>query len=318
MKGVINITDYKKIRVLLILIPMLILQITNAQADKTIFLQPDSSDLKENELREIASDFFSVKWGIPKEDIFNAEMLIRLMDFGGPDKRDPHLLQEYGGELPQWQITVYPCPGNGDHSVGTIGISRTGTILWWEIFSPWPYYDNEPDLMSLGTMIIPTDADATPQEIYEHTMEHLRRDFYVENPEQYTYKIAFLKDEHFYQGFPVWIVYVQNAEELLWKGVFGYTGLFMTLVQAQQEYREYYVHEYVFSVYAANLLGYSSGIQIDNKVFRAQRGFAGKEEILEIINELIPVYNEWKLSYPRGDRIMEDFINEFEWMFEYN
>ena len=92
----------------------------------------------------------------------------------------------------------------------------------------------------------------------------------------------------------------------------------MTLVQAQQEYREYYVHEYVFSVYAANLLGYSSGIQIDNKVFRAQRGFAGKEEILEIINELIPVYNERKLSYPRGDRIMEDFINEFEWMFEYN
>ena len=49
-------------------------------ADRTKYLKPTSSDLSKAELKDIAAEFFSVKWGIPKEDILKAKMVICLID----------------------------------------------------------------------------------------------------------------------------------------------------------------------------------------------------------------------------------------------
>ena len=154
--------------VVILLVSMILL--LPAYADRTKYLKPSASDLSKAELKEIAAEFFSVKWGIPKEDILKAKAIIQLID----DK------------IPHWEVHLYACPGTDGHGVGSIGIYRDGTLFWWEIRA-WPrYYEAEPDLMAMGTIITPTEADATSQEIYERTMERLKNDYHVDEPERYT------------------------------------------------------------------------------------------------------------------------------------
>ena len=243
-------------------------------ADRTKYLKPTSSDLSKAELKDIAAEFFSVKWGIPKEDILD-----------------------------------------GDR-VGSIALYRDGTLYWWCIRSS-EYYEAEPDLMHMGTIITPTEADATAQEIYEQTMEHLKNEFLVDQPEKYEYEIALVEEEHFFDEYPVWIVYVKDNEELLWKGLFGYTGLYMTLVPAQQEYKTYFLDEYTFTAYADDILGLSNkelSMRTSVKIIRIQRAQADHEETVETLKTLVPLYKKWKQTHPRGWDEMEDLIDEYGWM----
>lgn len=282
---------------------------SSALADRNIKIKPTTSDLSEEDIREIVSSFFSIKWGLAKDEISTAKMSIQLWDFDEPEKSSSQVIEEFGGETPQWEIHVYATPGTNGEDIGTMGLSRTGKILWWDIRSQ-PFYETEPDLMAMGKIIVPTDADADPQDIYELTKEHLKSDYDVENPEQYRFQIALVDEKHFYQGFPVWIVYVFDGNCLLWKGAFGYTGLFMTLVPGEQEYKAYYVDEYEFPLYADHVLGYSWPNKTIDKIYRIQRGKVDEEEKKQISKELFPIYQTWKLLYPRGYRLMEDFFDE--------
>ena len=269
-------------------------------ADRTKYLKPTSSDLSKAELKDIAAEFFSVKWGIPKEDILKAKAVIQLID----------------SKVPHWQVHLYACPGTDGDRVGSIALYRDGTLYWWCIRSS-EYYEAEPDLMHMGTIITPTEADATAQEIYEQTMEHLKNEFLVDQPEKYEYEIALVEEEHFFDEYPVWIVYVKDNEELLWKGLFGYTGLYMTLVPAQQEYKTYFLDEYTFTAYADDILGLSNkelSMRTSVKIIRIQRAQADHEETVETLKTLVPLYKKWKQTHPRGWDEMEDLIDEYGWM----
>ena len=269
-------------------------------ADRTKYIKPSASDLSEAELKEIAADFFSVKWGIAKEDILKAKAVIRLIEH----------------KVPHWEVHLYACPGTDGHSVGSIGLHRDGSLYWWCIRSS-EFYEAEPDLMHMGTVITPTEADATPNEIYEQTLERLKSEFYVDQPEKYIYEIALVEEEHFSDGYPVWIVYVKDENELLWKGLFGYTGLYMTLVPAQQEYKTYFLREYTFTAYADDILGLSKkefSKRTSVKIIRIQRAQADHEETVETLKTLVPLYKEWKLTHPRGDSEMEDLIDKYGWI----
>ena len=70
----------KRIPSLITLLLVLMISTLPAHADRTKFLKPTSSDLSKAELKDIAAEFFSVKWGIPKEDILKAKMVICLID----------------------------------------------------------------------------------------------------------------------------------------------------------------------------------------------------------------------------------------------
>ena len=269
-------------------------------ADRTKYLKPTSSDLSKAELKDIAAEFFSVKWGIPKEDILKAKTVICLID----------------SKIDYWDIAIYSCPGTDGHNIGELALRRDGTLYWWCIRSS-EYYEAEPDLMHMGTIITPTEADATAQEIYEQTMEHLKNEFLVDQPEQYEYEMALVEEEHFSDGNPVWIVYVKDGEELLWKGLFEYTGLYMTLVPAQQEYKTYFLDEYTFTAYADDILGLSNkalSMRTSVKIIRIQRAQADREETVETLKTLVPLYKKWKQAHPRGWDEMEDLIDEYGWM----
>lgn len=163
--------------------------------------------------------------------------------------------------------------------------------------------------MAMGTKMSPTEADADPQEIYESTLKHLETDFQIKNPEQYTVKMALIEEKRFFYS-PVWVVYVSDDNTILWKGLFWYNGLYMTLVPAEQEYKSYTVNDSYFPTYANKILGnlHLPETTASGKIYRILRGQADKEEIIHTMNELLPVYLDWKRSFPRGDDQMEELI----------
>ena len=126
-----------------------------------------------------------------------------------------------------------------------------------------------------------------------------------------------MEEEHFSYGYPVWIVYVKDGEELLWKGLFGYTGSYITLVPGQQEYKAYTLREYSFTAYADDVLGNDKrelAKKTSARIISVQRGQVGHDEAVEILKTLVPLYKEWKRTHQRGDSEIEGFIDEYGWM----
>ena len=295
-----------------LLIALLIMLSLSALADRTRYLDPSPSE--EVRLREIAADFFSVKTGISRDELLKCKMLIRFME---------------GDVKTMWEILVYSIYGQGFYAsaagpeVWKLLLHPDFTLYSWNINCPFPFYEAEPDLMSMGTVITPTDADASPQDIYEQAMAHLKNDHHVVNPERYTYQVALIVEEHYSNYLPVWVVYVRDGKELLWKGLFGYTGTYMTLVPARQDYMTYSYIDYRFMPYADVKRGYyepfepgHAPVMTRELIYRVQRRKADREEAIRTLQLLVPMYRQWKQTHLRGDPEMEGFIDEFGWMLD--
>ena len=185
----------------LYMLMLLMLVTLIAKADDEMLIRPNASDLQENQLREMAAAFYSIKCGISKERLMQAQMDMQLKQ-AGYWKRDSIGNKEWHGtEEPRWIIHVKSFPGTQwpHEGVHFLHLDRSGEIIAWQAHGA-EHSEINPDLMRSGSPAIPLSSDAQADEIIEHTQMELKKIYGIDQVDALTYETAFVYDEHFNWG----------------------------------------------------------------------------------------------------------------------
>lgn len=289
---------------------LLVLAIPCVQADTERIITPAQSDLKEQQLRETAAEFFSVKCGIPKENLLKAHMEIQLKQSGYWKKNSAGKSQWHGTEEPKWTIHVQSFPGeNGQHQgMHLLYLDRSGAIIAWQAHGA-EHTELNPDFLRSGSPASPLPTDAKADEIIEAAQQELRKNHGVQSAESLIYKTAFVYEEHFNWGkIPVWLVYIYKDEALTYKAVYSYDGRMMSLVPAQQDYTCYVTpdEEFFYSVFKER---WSDEM---DKAFLIQEGAASKADSQKWLSGWAELYHEWAIQHPYSaeDQLVNELLKQ--------
>ena len=277
-----------------------------ALADTDGRLTPTAEDLTEAQLREYAADFFSRKCGLKKEKLLEAEMEIFLWQPGGydnwsPEAKDPdapgNTFMRHHREFPQWTVHVQSFPGeNGQHQgFHLLALARSGELIFWSAHGP-EFWEENPDLLHSGTPQEPLPADAKKEDVISQAQKDVKEMYGVQDPQALRWEAGFIGafaqewDSHI----PVWIVNAYQGDEWLWKGMYGYNGVFISLVPAWQDYESYEMPgEHFFPAVFGDAWWEES-----MKMLKIDANEASVQQAYEWLKEIKPIFENWAKDHP--------------------
>lgn len=227
----------KKAWIAVTLLIALVLLVSLALADTTVYVDPESTDIQQEAAVELAKETIC-------DHFENTESLLEAStaaaSFGYLDA---------DVDEPLWMIEFT----NSDANIGSyfVEIDRVGEILCYNAPYEKPFRAGE-DEMTGVTFAEPGEYDVTEQDAifnakaalneigdYETRMDHL------------TSKAYFLYGDRFNNGYePVWLIYFYQGGDLQQKMLLGYDGSYIQTVAADKQFsqtnRTYQSFSYVF------------------------------------------------------------------------
>lgn len=146
--------------------------------------------------------------------------------------------------------------------------------------------------MRMGTPADPLPTDASPEEIIAKASADLQSLYGIENAQDMIYQTAFVFHDVFNGGFfPVWLINVYEEDAPVFKGVYGYNGIYMSLVPWEQDYQEYTTpHErFFYEVFGDDGIDISSDIHL---------GYVSAEDSIMWLKKVVPKFEEWIKEHP--------------------
>ena len=249
----------------------------------------------------IAADVFSIKCGIPREVILKSriktykkstEWTVEFLRFAKP-------YNEHGGH--HW-----------------ITLSLYGDLIEWSAHYH-AYNELYPDIMSMGTEIVPAETDAQQTEILQKIACDLQNKYSISDTEAYEYEARFKLHPCFAADYntskvPVWLVNVYFKEELVWKAVYTYRGELMSLVSAEQDFTTYTIPNEEFDKYAFGPERDAKKWEKHNVIRSITQNINeySEEDIKQLLDEQIPLYREWLKEHPYStDPQLEEIISYY-------
>ena len=220
--------------------------------------------------------------------MLNAQMDIKLW-------HPEHIPNDENELWPQWFIHVLSFPGENGVPLHfhELNLTRSGELISWAAHGA-EFYEYDPDILHAGTKATPLPTDATEEKILQTIQTDLKSVYGVINTHDFTYEVEFIYEEHFNLArIPVWMVYVYQDNQLLWKGVYGYNGCYMSLVPAKQDFYCYNTpgEDFFEDTYNDPRVENDKARQI---LFQEVSGDVARQWI----DEWLPYYQEWESAHP--------------------
>ena len=274
----------------------------NAQADLDIVISPTENDLNPDDLRAFTIDFFAEKCGIDKEYLETRPVRVEL-------KQNGYLAENTGfcpvGD-PYWDIQITTLV-HAEYGYHGMQLDREGNLIYWVAHTA-RYYTTDPDVMAMGTPADPLPTDAKEETVIARCQSDLKAQYGVDDPTQYAYKAAFLKEEHFDEGrIPVWIVYISDGDGLAWKGAYSYRGDLMSLVPAKQDYLCYRTENEDFWQAAYGEQARDESVL----ALRMSMGKASEEECIENLLRWKDDYEAWLAEHPYSGNELDELYAQY-------
>jgi len=270
-------------------------QLSSADADNF------KKQLTRKEMKQAAVDLFSVKCGIPREELEKSEYSYQF----DVDEGLWTVWIERFAVMREGHWTVNENPH-------VIAFDSKGTIVYWMAHSGFKFRELDPDYINMGTEAVPLKTDAQEEDILAKVRSDLYTQYKVKDADAYSFQTKFMRNDCF--TIPVWIVYIYDREgRFCWKAAYSYRGDLFSLVTAEQDFLNYAARNESFLATLSSEDVMNTRELIRSIGFRssATREFdvpdSQAEEWMKI---WIPKYREWLRDHPYSkDERMEKFID---------
>lgn len=227
----------KKAWIAVTLLIVLVLSISLALADTTVYIDPESTDMQQDAAVALAKETLCEHFE-DMEALLEASTAVA--SFGDLDA---------DVDAPIWMIEFT----NSDAYTGSyvVEITRGGEVLCYNAPYEKPFRAGE-DEMTGVTFAEPGEYDVTEQEAISNAKAALNEiGDYETRLDQLTTKAYFLYGDRYNNGYePVWLIYFYQEDELQQKMLLGYDGSYIQTVAADKQFsqtnRIYQSFGYVF------------------------------------------------------------------------
>jgi len=274
-------------------------------ADTGLSIKPTDSDLSMDYVRNTAAAFFSRKCGLDEHSLKSADMEIDLWQSGRSLTADgKKVVAPYHDA--RWLIKVRSFPVPHHEHTHFLILTRGGELVSWAAHGG-EYFEENPDLMKSGKVVTPLSTDAKAEEIIAKVKEDLLTIHGVEVTEKFSFKTAFVFHEYFNAGHaPVWLINVYQDGTLNWKGVYGYNGVYMSIVKPEQDYGQYATpnERFFWEVFDDEGMDISLDIQM---------GYEAEEDALKWLKVVTPKFETWIVHHPyyKNASVIDELIAKY-------